>query len=57
MLPDELLTICAKVKGDAAARALAEGVLDNPNDTGRADAVRRRILEELSGIVPNQGVR
>lgn len=44
----ELLTMYAKVKGDGAAKALSKSVLDNPQDTTKADAVRRKILLELS---------
>jgi hypothetical protein len=44
----EFLTMYAKVKGDAAAKALAKSVLDNPQDTARADEVRKKILLELS---------
>lgn len=43
----ELLTMYAKVKGDAAAKALAKDVLDHPEDTTKADAVRRSILQQL----------
>jgi len=43
-----LLTIYAKANGDAAAKAPAKSVLDNPKDTARADEVRRNILLELS---------
>ena len=44
----ELLAMYAKVKGDAAAKALAKSVLDYPQDTAKADVVRRKILLELS---------
>lgn len=44
----ELLTMYAKAKGDGAAKALAKSVLDNPQDTSKADEVRRKILLELS---------
>lgn len=44
----ELLTMYAKVKGDGAAKALARCVLDNQQDTSKADEVRRKILLELS---------
>lgn len=43
----ELLTMYAKAKGDAAAKALAKAVMDNPEDTTKADEVRRKILIEL----------
>lgn len=43
----ELLTMYARKKGESAAKALAKGVLDKPDDTTRADLVRRQILEEL----------
>jgi hypothetical protein len=43
----ELLTMYAKKKGDAAAKALAREVMDSPADTTRADRVRRQILKEL----------
>jgi len=44
----ELLAMYAKAKGDAAAKALAKSVLDSPEDTANADAVRRKILREIS---------
>jgi hypothetical protein len=43
----ELLTMYAKKKGDAAARALAREVMDNPSDSSRADRIRRQMLSEL----------
>jgi len=43
----ELLTMYAKAKGDGAAKALAKSVMDNLQDTTRADEVRRKILMEL----------
>jgi hypothetical protein len=44
----ELLTMYAKAKGDKAAKKLAMMVLDHPEDTAKADDVRRKILTELS---------
>ncbi len=44
----ELLTMYAKSKGEMSAKALAKSVLDNPQDLGRADQVRQKILRELS---------
>ena len=44
----EILTMYSKVRGDKAAKTLAEMVLDNPKDTSKADEVRRKILRELS---------
>lgn len=44
----ELLTMYARKRGESAAKALAKGVLDKPDDTTRADLVRRQILDELS---------
>ncbi len=44
----EQLTMYAKAKGDGAAKILAKSVLDNPEDTARADEVRKKILLELS---------
>lgn len=44
----ELLTMYAKVRGESAAKALAKTVLDHPEDTAKADEVRRNILIELS---------
>ncbi len=43
----ELLTMYAKAKGDAAAKALAKDVLDHPEDTTKADQVRRMILNQF----------
>lgn len=43
----ELLTMYAKAKGDAAAKALANDVLDHPEDTTKADSARRKILMQL----------
>lgn len=44
----ELLTMYARTKGDKAAKELANMVVNNPKDLGKADEVRRRILRELS---------
>lgn len=44
----ELLTMYAKAKGEGAAKTLAKSVLDNSQDTARADTVRRQILLELN---------
>lgn len=44
----ELLRMYARAKGDKAAKYLAEMVVNNPLDLGKADDVRRRILRELS---------
>ncbi len=44
----ELLAMYSKAKGEGVAKALAKSVLDNPQDTTKADEVRRRILLELS---------
>lgn len=49
----ELLTMYAKVKGDVAAKALAASVFNHPEDTTKADEVRRKILTELSGTERN----
>lgn len=46
----ELLTMYAKIKSEGVAKALAEVVCDYPEDTSRADEVRRKILLELSGV-------
>ena len=46
----ELLTMYAKAKGEGVAKALAKSVLDNPQDTTKADAVRRKILMELEKL-------
>lgn len=43
----ELLTMYAHKKGEAAAKALAKDVMDNSEDTSRADKVRRKILNEI----------
>lgn len=48
----ELLTMYAKAKGERAAKALAQEVLDNPDDVSKADDVRTRILRELSPRTP-----
>jgi len=44
----ELLRMYAQAKGDATAKASAKSVLENPEDTTKADEVRRKILLELS---------
>ena len=44
----ELLTMYAKAKGEGVAKAPAKSVLDNPQDTSKADEARRKILLELS---------
>ena len=44
----ELLTMYARKKGEGAAQALAREVVDNPADSGRADRIRRQMLEELA---------
>lgn len=44
----ELVTMYAKAKGEGAAKTLAKSVLDNHQDTAKADEVRRKILVELS---------
>jgi hypothetical protein len=44
----ELLCMYAKSKGETAAKTLAKSILDNPNDTNKADEVRHKILFELS---------
>lgn len=44
----ELLTMYAKAKGEAAAKDLAKRVLERTDDVTQADAVRRKILGELS---------
>ena len=44
----ELIAMYAKAKEDADAKALAKSVLDYPQDTAKADVVRRKILLELS---------
>jgi hypothetical protein len=44
----ELLTMYAESRGVDAARLLARSVLEAPEDTGRADEVRRRIILELA---------
>lgn len=44
----ELLTLYAKQKGMVEAKKLAKSVLDSPSDMSKADAVRRKILIELS---------
>jgi hypothetical protein len=44
----ELLTMYAKAKGESAAKALAKSVIDNPEDTSKADEARKKILLELS---------
>ncbi|NVN93109.1 MAG: DUF4091 domain-containing protein [Desulfuromonadales bacterium] len=48
----ELLTMYAKLRGRQEATELAKDVLDHPEDTERADSVRRRILYEISGLQP-----
>jgi len=40
---------------DEATKALAKEVLDTPENTSKADEIRRKILVELSGIVHNRG--
>ena len=44
----ELLLMYAKAQGSKSAKALAEIVLDHPEDTKKADEVRRKILIDLS---------
>jgi hypothetical protein len=44
----ELLTMYAKKKGEPAAKELAASVFNHPEDTSRADAIRHKILSELS---------
>ena len=46
----ELLTMYAKHKSDKAAKALAKTVYEHPEDTTKADEVRRKILFELSRV-------
>lgn len=46
----ELLTVYGKARGEVAARTLAKAVLDHPEDTSKADEVRRQILMELAGL-------
>lgn len=43
----ELLTMYAKAKGNGVAKVLAKSVLDNPQDTSKADEIRKKILLEL----------
>jgi hypothetical protein len=49
----ELLTMYAKAKGAKAAKDLAATVLNHPEDTSKADELRRKILTELSGMENN----
>ena len=44
----ELLRMYATAKGEVAAKMLASSVLDKPQEVGKADEVRRKILMELS---------
>ena len=44
----DLLTRYAKVRGEKSAKELAKIVLNNPKDVGKADEVRRKILQTLS---------
>ncbi len=46
----ELLVMYAKMKGDNAAKALARAVLIHPEDTSKADEMKRRLIGELSGM-------
>jgi hypothetical protein len=49
----ELLTMYAKSKGERVAKDLAASVLNHPENTSKADEVRRKILTELSGMENN----
>lgn len=44
----ELLTMYAGIKGIQAAKTLAKMVYEHPEDTSKADEIRRRILVELA---------
>jgi hypothetical protein len=46
----ELLKMYAANRGEQAAKTLAKTVYDHPEDTSRADEVRRKILVELSSV-------
>lgn len=43
----ELLRAYKSIKGDTAVKALVKTVLDNPQDVGKADEIRRTIIREL----------
>lgn len=44
-----MLTMYVKVKEVTAVKELAASVFNHPEDTSKADEVRRKILIELSG--------